>query len=334
VYGKRATPYEVMAGFADQMAGTLSADEVLPQMAEAAARGVAAQAARVTLILPGGSKRSTVWPQDAPDGAFSRALPVSYHGDLIGEIAVRESVGQPITPGESRLLADLAAQAGLVLHNVRLTTELQARLADISSQAAELRASRQRIVAAQETERRRLGVEIRAGVQRELEATSGQLDEVERLLGEDGAAAAARLDALTTETQRTLDGLRELARGIFPQLLADRGIVAALQAHARKAAVDATIESPADLGGTRFDPGVEAAVYFCCTEALRAADGLATVHLMAGAGVLTFAIDGVATLDGRLEGLRDRVEALGGTLARSAAGIAGSIPLRTEVGVS
>jgi signal transduction histidine kinase len=334
VYGKRATPYQVMAGFADRMAGTLSADDVLPQMAEAAARGVGAQAARVTLILPGGATRSTVWPPTASADQFERTLPVSYRDELVGEIAVRESPGQPITPGEGRLLADLAAQAGLVLHNVRLTAELQARLADISAQAAELRASRQRIVTAQETERRRLGVEIRAGVQRELEATSGQLDEVERLLGDDGAAAAARLDALTTETQRTLDGLRELARGIFPQLLADRGIVAALQAHARKAAVHASIESPAELAGTRFDPGVEAAVYFCCTEALRAADGPATVHLMAAAGVLTFAIDGVAALDGRLEGLRDRVEALGGTLARSAAGIAGSIPVRAEVGVS
>ena len=334
VYGKRATPYQVMAGFADQMAGTLSADDVLPQMAEAAARGVGAQAARVTLVLPGGAKRSTVWPPTASADQFERTLPVSYRDELVGEIAVRESLGQPITPGEGRLLADLAAQAGLVLHNVRLTAELQGRLVDISAQAAELRASRQRIVTAQETERRRLGSEIRAGVQRELEATSQQLDEVERLLGDDGAAAAERLEALTAETQRTLDGLRELARGIFPPLLADKGIVAALQAHARKAAVDASIESPADLGGTRFDPGVEAAVYFCCTEALRAADGPATVHLMAGAGVLTFAIDGVAALDGRLEGLRDRVEALGGTLTRSAAGIAGSIPLRAEIGVS
>ena len=333
VYGKRATPYQVMAGFADRMAGTLSVDDVLPQMAEAASRGVGAQAARVTLFLRDGSERSTAWPPDA-SGEFARTLPISYGGERVGEIAVRESPGQPITPGETRLLTDLAAQAGLVLHNVRLTVELQARLADISAQAAELRASRQRIVTAQETERRRLGSEIRAGVQRELEATSQQLDEVERLLGDDGAAAAERLEALTTETQSTLDGLRELARGIFPPLLADKGIVAALQAHARKAAVHASIESPAELGGTRFDPGVEAAVYFCCTEALRAADGPATVHLMAGAGVLTFAIDGVAALDGRLEGLRDRVEALGGTLARSAAGIAGSIPVRAEAGVA
>ena len=328
VYGKRATPYEVMAGFADQMAGTLSADEVLPQMAEAAARGVGAPAARVTLALPGDGDRSTIWPPDAGDGSFSRLLPVSYRGEPVGAIAVRESPGQPITPAEDRLLADLAAQAGLVLHNVRLTAELQARLADISAQAVELRTSRQRIVAAQETERRRLGGEIRTGVQRELEATFEGLDEVERLLDEGGAAAAVRLDALTAETQHTLDGLRELARGIFPPLLADKGIVAALQAHARKTALHTSIDVPAELAALRFDPGVEAAVYFCCIEVLRTVEGPAAVHLTARNGMLTFAIDGAA-LNGRLEALRDRVEALGGSLEEDKPGhVSGRVPAR------
>jgi signal transduction histidine kinase len=334
VYGLRATPYEVMAGFADQMSGTLSADDVLPQMAEAAARGVGAQAARVTLFLPDGANRSTVWPPNASEGQFARTLPVSYRNEPVGEIAVRESPGQPITPGEGRLLADLAAQAGLVLHNVRLTAELEARLADISAQAAELSASRQRIVAAQETERRRLGSEIRKGVQRELEATSAQLDQVERLLGDDGAMAAARLEALTTETQRTLDGLRELARGIFPPLLADKGIVAALHAYARTTAQPAAIDIPDDLATTRFDPGVETAVYFCCTEALRAADGPASIRLSSSDGALTFTIDGVAAFNGRLDGLRDRVEALGGSLKEGGPGrIHGWVPARPLVTV-
>jgi signal transduction histidine kinase len=334
VYGERASPYEVMAGFADRMAGALSVDDVLPKMAEAAARGVGAEAARVTLMLPDGGDRSTVWPPDAGTGPFGRALPVLYRGDPIGEIAVRESARQPIAAGEGRLLADLAAQAGLVLHNVRLTAELQARLADISAQAGELRASRQRIVTAQETERRRLGSEIRVGVQRELEATSAQLDDVERLLPEDAAAAAARLDDLTAETQRTLDGLRELARGVFPPLLADKGIVAALVAHARKAAIQASIDSPAELATTRFDPGVEAAVYFCCVEALRGVNGSAAVHLAASDGALNFEIEGAAALDARLEGLRDRVEALGGSLKEDSPGrVHGRVPARALAAV-
>src|SRR2546428_4560942 len=303
-------------------------------MAEVATRGVGGQAARVLLILPGGGERSTVGPLDVSGGEFTRALPVSYRGERVGEIAIRESPGRPITPGEGRLLADLAAQAGLVLNNVRLTAELQARLADISAQAAEISASRQRIVAAQETERRRLGSEIRVGVQREMEATSAQLDEVESLLGIDGATAATRLEALTTETQRTLDGLRELARGIFPPLLADKGIVAALHAYARKSALPATIDIPDDLTTTRFDPGVEAAVYFCCVEALRAVDGPASVRLSSIDGALTFTIDGVAPLNGRLDGLRDRAEALGGGLeAQRSDGWHGWIPTRARAEV-
>jgi signal transduction histidine kinase len=242
---------------------------------------------------------------------------------------VRESPGQPITRGESRLLADLAAQAGLVLHNVRLTAELQARLADISAQAVELRTSRQRIVAAQETERRRLGGQIRNGVQRELESTFDGLDQVEHLLSEGGAGAAARLHARTAETQETLDGLRELARGIFPPLLADKGIVAALQAHARKTVVDTSIDVPAELAASRFDPAVEAAVYFCCIEALRTVDGPVVVHLAERDGMLTFAIDGAAALNGRLEALRDRVEALGGSLEEDKPGhLNGRVPAR------
>ena len=335
VYGERATPYEVMAGFADRMGGTLSVDDVLPKMAEAAARGVGAQAARVTLLLPGGADRSAVWPTDIGGGTFAPTLPVSYRGEPIGEIAVRERPGQPITPGEGRLLADLAAQAGLVLHNVRLTAELQARLADLSAQAAELRASRQRILTAQDSERRRLGGEIRAGVQRELEATSAQLDDVERLLVDDATAAAARLEALTGETQQTLDSLRELARGIFPPLLADRGIGPALEAQTRKAIIPASILVDSSVAGARFDPGVEAAVYFCCVEALRGAAAPATVHLSAQDGALTFAVDGAAALGGRLQGLRDRVEALGGGLeAEGSDRLHGWIPTRAlaEVG--
>src|SRR5256885_6967277 len=123
--------------------------------------------------------------------------------------------------------------------------------------------------------------------------------------------------------------------GISPPLLADKGIVAALHAYARKAALPATIHTPDDLTTTRFDPGVEAAIYFCCIEALRAVDGPASVRLSSSDGALTFTIDGVALLDGRLDGLRDRVEALGGGLeAQGSDRLHGWIPTRAlaEVG--
>jgi signal transduction histidine kinase len=326
VYGERATPYEVMAGFADQMGRTLSADTVLPQMAEAAARGVGAQAARVTLVLPSAGHRSTIWPADAGDGPFSRLLPVSFRGEPVGEIAVRENPGQPITPGEGRLLADLAAQAGLVLHNVRLTAELQARLADLSAQAVELRASRQRIVMAQATERRRLGGEIRTGVQRELEATAEQLDEVERLLGDDGATAAARLEALTNETQHSLDGLRELARGIFPALLRDQGLIAALRSQLMREATPISLEG--DRVG-RYPPEVEAAIYFCCLQVLDSARSGAAITIHERDGQLVFSVNGVALGPHiRVQDLEDRISASGGSLSVDGDTISGKVPIR------
>src|SRR5205823_2823655 len=161
VYGERATPYEVMAGFADRMAETLSANEVLPRMAEAAARGVSAPAARVALRLPDGSDRRICWPEDIPAGDFSHVLTVSYGGEPVGEIAVRKRPGESVTASEAKLLAGLASQAGLILHNVRLATELQTRLNEITDQAAQLRASRHRIVAARQTEQQRIEGEIR-----------------------------------------------------------------------------------------------------------------------------------------------------------------------------
>src|SRR2546421_12819346 len=100
-----------MAGFADRMADTLSVDEALPRTAEAAARGVGATAARVTLLLPDGSSRVTSWPDQAGETTFPHVLPVRYQGETIGEIAIRKSAGEILTPGERRLLADLAAQA-------------------------------------------------------------------------------------------------------------------------------------------------------------------------------------------------------------------------------
>jgi signal transduction histidine kinase len=189
-------------------------------------------------------------------------------------------------------------------------------------------------VTAQETERRRLGGEIRTGVQEELETTSAQLDEVERLIHEDAGSASARLDSLTGETQRTLDALRELARGIFPPLLADKGIVSALEAQTRKTAMPASIRVDPGLAGVRFDPGVEAAVYFCCIEALRRVDTAATVEIDVIDGALTFAIQGVGDLNGRLEGLRDRLEALGGSIKQEQSGqIRGRVPAQPLVAV-
>ena len=327
VYGERATPYEVMADFSHRMSGALSIDEVLPKIAEAAGRGVGAPAARVTIFLPDRERKTVTWPKDATIGE-AHILPVSYRGEPIGELAIGESAGQPIRASEAKLLADVASQAGLVLHNARLTVELQVRLAEISRQAGQLRASRQRIVAAQDDERRRLEETIRLGCEQQLSRISDELKSAETDLSNDPAAAVVALDRLTAHSTAVLEELRELARGIYPPVLQDQGLAAALRIHLRKLNPSITIQGD---GIGRYPSEIEAAIYFCCVEALRGANGPAAVRLGGRNDGIDFSITGCGPLDGRLLRMEDRVEALGGSVQFDGSTLGGSIPLGLQV---
>jgi signal transduction histidine kinase len=242
----------------------------------------------------------------------------------MGEIAVSKAVGEPLTPPEGSLLTDLAAQAGLVMHNVRLTVELKTRLAEISSQANELRVSRQRIVAAQAEERRRLEETIRLGCEQQLSRIGDALKSVETRLTDDPGAAVVALDRLTGQATAVLEELRELARGIYPPVLQDEGLTAALRIHLRK--IDPSITIQGDSIG-RYPSEIEAAIYFCCVEALQGVTGPAAVRLGGRAAGVDFSISGCGPLDGRLQRMEDRVEALGGSLQFDAGTLGGSIPL-------
>jgi signal transduction histidine kinase len=330
VYGKRATPYEIMADFSERMSETLAPDDVLPRMAEAAARGVGAEAARVGLQLPGGSQLAVWWPRENPVSSLGHRVPVNYQDELVGEIAVAKTPGAPITPAEVKLLHDLAAQAGLVLHNVRLTAELQTRLDELTAQAATIRASRQRLITAATTERERLERTIRDGTERDLAVLSTKVAGVNSLLDGDAQQAAAALESMTGDVQQTLDALRQLAHGIYPPLLKDQGLVPALRAQTAKSPVPVDVVS-SSVG--RYAAEIEAAVYFACLEALRPAAGPSRVSVSADDGVLRFAVSAPGSASDSVQAIEDRVEALGGILHRSADGIAGSIPLRAGVGV-
>jgi signal transduction histidine kinase len=349
VYGERATPYEVMTDFSHRIAGTLSVDEVLPQMAEAAARGVGGSWSRVRVFLPGGAERAVTWPPErAPGDAPSRAIEVLHQGEAIGEIAVAKPSGDPITPGEDRLLTDLASQAGLAMRNVRLTVELQDKLGQIAEQAKQLAMSRQRLVTARDAQRRQLERDIREGAQGQLLAIETKLGRATERVEADPDAAVAILDDLGVEATAALEGLRDLARGIFPPLLAEEGVRAALEAHIRKTGARATIQVAPELKTARFDPDTEAAVYFCCVQGLQnvtrhAGDASAVVRLSETDGSLEFAIhDDGAGFEPRttpkgmgMQIMLDRVEALGGTLSvESAPGsgtiVTGRVPTRAE----
>ncbi|HWO70795.1 MAG TPA: ATP-binding protein [Actinomycetota bacterium] len=351
VYGERATPYEVMAGFAHRMADTLSVDETLPAMAEVAARGVGAAWGRVALALPDGTRREAAWPEVDPQLPETAAVPVEHRGERVGEIAVSKAPGDPLTPAERRLLEDLASQAGLALRNAGLAAELEARLEELTAQAEDLRRSRERLVTARDEERRRLEREIREGPERHLLTMRAEVDRAAGLAPTDPAEAGAVLEELGGVANATLEELRDLARGIYPPLLADEGVVAALRALVRKAGIEAEVSVDEPMAAARLQPETEAAIYFCLVQALRnvqrhAPDAPVVVRLDREEDAVRFEVldggpgfDPAATPPGRgLQVMRDRVEALEGELeVRSAPGqgtrVRGRIPLRIATGV-
>ena len=272
VFGKRATPYEALSEFAGRMGGTYAAEDVLPRMARVLAEGTGADRAVVWLKDGAELVAGACWPADggpparvgfaggeapAITGADRVAL-VYYQGEALGALSVAKRPGETLTPVEGKLMSDLAAQAGLLLHNIGLTEQLRARL-------AELQASRLRIVAAADDQRRRIERDIHDGAQQQLLAIADTLALAESVAGQDEQRERALVAQLKAETSGALETLRELARGIYPPLLADQGLAAAINAQAGKA--PGPVEVSTD-GIGRYPAEIETAVYFCCVEAL------------------------------------------------------------------
>jgi signal transduction histidine kinase len=197
-------------------------------------------------------------------------------------------------------------------------------------------------VTAQDEERRRLERNIHDGAQQQLVALAVNLKLARTLAAKDPEKSQEILDRLQTEAQGALDDLRDLARGIYPPLLADKGLAAALEAQARKAALPVSID-PDGVG--RYPQEAEAAAYFCVLEALQNAAKYAgassvTVRLTQDDGDLVFTVsddgrgfDPATTPRGSgLQNMADRLAALGGALEiRSAPGdgttLTGRVPV-------
>jgi signal transduction histidine kinase len=363
VYGRRATPYQVLSDFAQRIGGTYAAGDVLPQMAQIVAKGTGADRVVVWLRVgdelrpeaaSDGSSAAVPAPVDAPppdaltpdappadalpadappadrlpldplpvDGdvmppvvGADLSVPVVHQGELLGVISVQMPKGEPLRPAGEQLVADVASQAGLVLSNAGLIEDL--------------RASRQRLVTAQDEARRRLERNIHDGAQQDLVALAINLKLAATTVDDD--PARRMLGELQAQAAGALANLRDLARGIYPPLLADLGLAAALTAQAAKSPLPVTIDAD---GLGRFGQDTEAAVYFCCLEALQntakyAHATSARICLQAHHGLLRFTVsDDGAGYDARhtpmgsgLRNMADRLAALGGRLQiRSAPG--------------
>jgi signal transduction histidine kinase len=343
VFGGRASPYEVLSEFSERAGETYSTEDVLPRMAQLIGHATGADAARVWLYVGSEMRPAAAWPPEAmgtrsmptTDGelpAFDDdAFEIRHQGDLLGALTLEMRPSDPMNPSKERIVRDLASQTGLVLRNVRLVDDL--------------RESRRRIVTAQDARAKKLERDIHDGAQQQLVALAVKLGLVERLVATDPERATSMLAEAKAETNDALSDLRDLARGIYPPLLADKGLAAALEGQARKSSVPVEVE-PDGIG--RYPQETEAAVYFSCLEALQnvakyAQATKATVRLSQANGSLTFEVsddgigfDPVVSAHGTgLQGIADRLASLGGELEiRSAPGdgttVAGRLPLLRE----
>lgn len=333
VFGKRATPYEVLAQFTQRVSDTPGSEDVMARMAQVLGEGTGARRADVWLRIGGELRAAATWPDAAEEPPRLRLLgdevppmplatataPVRHQGELFGALSVTKAPNEALTAAEAKLLEDLAHQAGLVLRNVQLTADLVERL-------EELRASRQRLVAAQDETRRRLERNLHDGAQQQLVALRVHLALIEGMLadiGDSGQPIAAMVATVKEQLGDAIEELRDLARGIFPPLLAAEGLAAALSSQARKLTVPVDVQAE---GLGRYGQEVESAVYFCVLEALQnvqkyAAASNVVVRVAEREGRIEFEVrdDGAGFDVGRTAvgsgtvNMRDRLEAVGGS---------------------
>ena len=302
VYGEREAPDAVLRTFGSRLSRAIPMDELLLQVAESLRKTLGLRAAEVWTGSRGHLERAISVPDEPPvrmtlspeeqtvvaqagvtgtawvevwlpklmdhrEGSILRVAPTTHSGQLLGLIvAVRDAGGDQFTPDDDLMLTELARQVGLALHNVELDSALQESLDEVRRQAAELAASRSRIVAASDAARRQIERNLHDGAQQHLVALAVNVRLARRLAETDPQASLEILDDLGQGLQDAVQELRALAHGIYPPLLVDRGIEEALQAAAGRAALPTVVIA---AGLDRYSPEQEAAVYFCCMEAMQ-----------------------------------------------------------------
>ena len=320
VYGRRATPYEVIADLTQRLARSETADGLLDRMAARLGDGTGAERATIWLETSGERLVGASWPAGTTPTAPDRAaelFPVTHDGEIVGALEVIKPRGASLSSSERRLIDDLAGSAGAVLGYQRLNDQLR-------DKASELAQSRVRLVEAQDTERRRLERDLHDGAQQLIVALKVKIGLARALAEKHGSAQLEGLLAgLADETQTALEDVRNLAKGIYPPVLESDGLGPAVSALAAGAPVSVLVESD---GVDRYPRDVEAAVYFniseAVTNAIKHAVAPIRVELSEETGVLRFSVgdsgpgfDPSSAQGGSgLQNLRDRIDAVGGTI--------------------
>jgi signal transduction histidine kinase len=292
-------------------------------------------------LLAGRGERGTVADRQL------RFAPAVHGGAVLALVVIeRPPDALPFTAADDRALAEVARRLAIVLRNRSLDEALQSTLADLRRANADLQASRRRLVTTADAERRRIERDLHDGAQQHLVALAVGIRLVRDALAPVAAPSDVELlDELDRGVRESIASLRDLAHGIYPPLLRDAGLGEALRAAAKRSPLDVTVTAD---GLGRHPEQVEAAVYFCCLEALanvaKHAPGAAvTIALQAGPGELHFQVadDGPGFDPARvpagsgLANMADRIGALGGEVSwRSAPGAGTAVVGRAPVPAS
>jgi len=309
MYGERDDPYTVLSRLSQQLKTTLAPTAVLPGIAEAVAQTL--KLPYVALALTHGNRLEIAAAYGRPAGDPVQ-LPLVYQAETVGQLLVApRAPGEAFTPAERRLLDDIALQAGVAAHAVRLTADLQR--------------SRERLITAREEERRRLRRDLHDGLGPQLASLTLTLAAARELLRHDVDAADRLLQELAIHTQAAIADIRRVVYDLRPPALDDLGLVLALReqaAHYTQAGLQITIAAPDQL--PPLPAAVEVAAYRIVQEALtnvvrHAQARTCTVGLTLGdAPDVELRDDGVGLPPGGRAGvglpsMRERTTELGGT---------------------
>ena len=320
VFGRRVSGYELISQLGVRLQTAAATEDVAGSVAGAVHAGLDASWVRVILDGAHPSPVAAVGELPAAAARADLSAPLVHDGRSIGLIECGPKRDGAYQPGDQELLSTLGRQAALAIRNSQLSAELSARL-------EELAASRARLVQAEEAGRRRLERDLHDGVQQELVGVLARLGLARNQMRRDQHLAEATLREAQRDAQHALEGLQELARGIHPAVLTDRGLFEAVAERATRMPIPVQLHADGLASGVRFSPELEGAAYFFVSE------GLANVLKYAGAaradvrfgtddGRLVVEVDD----DGRgfdaasvalsgLRGLRDRIEALDGRMS-------------------
>jgi signal transduction histidine kinase len=312
----------VLARFGRALESAPRSADLLAEMAEAVRDGLGLTWVRVRLDLTDAGQGCA----GTEPGEPALVVPLADAGAPLGRIECGPRRDGPLLDDDRRLLQHLAGQAATAVRNLHLTAELSSRLTVIREQAADLAASRARIVTAQDAERRRIQRDLHDGVQQEIVVVAAKLAMARQRLrrGDPGP------DTLLAEVQHDVTGLlnqvREFAHAIHPPVLADQGLLEAIEARAARLPLGVIIEADAGLRGVHYPQNIETTAWYVLSEALtnvvkHAGARQVRVRLGRPGGRLTLEVrDDGAGFDpsrtGRhgLAGLADRVATVDGTL--------------------